>query len=198
MKQKTIKLSTIKPNPDNPRLIKDEKFHKLVKSLESFGEKMMPLRPIVVDENNIILGGNMRFKALKELKYTEVPEDWIKSTQDMTEAEKREFIIKDNVGFGDWDFDVLSNEWDSAELAQWGLDVWLPDELPDYDILDEDDDDLSIQVSDMSDGVKKAIQIEFDIQDYDEAFELVKFWRERKAYVGGMILEYLKAEKDKL
>ena len=64
-----IKLSTIKPNPDNPRLIKDEKFYKLVNSLETFGEKMMPLRPIVVDEDNIILGGNMRFKALKELGY---------------------------------------------------------------------------------------------------------------------------------
>ena len=193
-----IKLSTIKPNPDNPRLIKDEKFYKLVNSLETFGEKMMPLRPIVVDEDNIILGGNMRFKALKELGYSKVPESWIKRAEELTEAEKREFIIKDNVGFGEWDWSLLSNEWDNTKLAEWGLDVWQPDELPDYDILDEDDDDISSQVSDMSDGVKKAIQVEFDIQDYDEAFELVKFWRERKAYVGGMILEYLKAEKDKL
>ena len=193
-----IKLSTIKPNPDNPRLIKDEKFYKLVSSLETFGEKMMPLRPIVVDEDNIILGGNMRFKALKELGYSKVPESWIKRAEELTEAEKREFIIKDNVGFGEWDWSLLSNEWDNTKLAEWGLDVWQPDELPDYDILDEDDDDISSQVSDMSDGVKKAIQVEFDIQDYDEAFELVKFWRERKAYVGGMILEYLKAEKDKL
>lgn len=143
MKQKTIKLSSIKPNPDNPRLIKDEKFHKLVKSLESFGEKMMPLRPIVVDENNIILGGNMRFKALKELKYTEVPEDWIKSTQDMTEIEKREFIIKDNVGFGDWDFDVLSNEWDNELLNDWGLEI--PEfDFEDYTELEAEEDDYEM------------------------------------------------------
>lgn len=117
-----IKLSTIKPNPDNPRLIKDEKFYKLVNSLETFGEKMMPLRPIVIDENNIILGGNMRFKALKEIGYKEVPDDWIKRADDLTDDQKREFIIKDNVGFGEWDFDVLSNEWNTDELVEWGLD----------------------------------------------------------------------------
>ena len=118
-----IKLSTIKPNPDNPRLIKDEKFYKLVSSLETFGEKMMPLRPIVVDEDNIILGGNMRFKALKELGYSKVPESWIKRAEELTEAEKREFIIKDNIGFGEWDWDILSNEWNVDELKSWSLDV---------------------------------------------------------------------------
>lgn len=140
---KKIKLSSIKPNPDNPRIIKDEKFHKLVKSLKTFGEKMMPLRPIIIDENNIILGGNMRFKALKELNYKEVPEDWIKSTQDMTEAEKREFIIKDNVGFGDWDFDMLSNEWDSELLNDWGLEI--PEfDFEDYTELEAEDDNYEI------------------------------------------------------
>lgn len=118
-----IKLSTIKPNPDNPRLIKDEKFYKLCNSLETFGEKMMPLRPIVVDEDNIILGGNMRFKALKELGYSKVPENWIKRADELTEAEKREFIIKDNVGFGNWDWSLLSNQWDSEQISQWGLEM---------------------------------------------------------------------------
>lgn len=122
-KQKTIKLSSIKPNPENPRLIKDDKFYKLLESLKTFGEKMMPLRPIVIDENNIILGGNMRFKALKELGYKEVPADWIKQAKDLTEEQKKEFIIKDNVGFGNWDFDVLANEWDSDLLEGWGLDM---------------------------------------------------------------------------
>ena len=160
MKQKTIKLSSIKPNPDNPRLIKDEKFHKLVKSLESFGEKMMPLRPIVVDENNIILGGNMRFKALKELKYTEVPEDWIKSTQDMTEAEKREFIIKDNVGFGDWDFDVLSNEWDSELLNDWGLET--------YNYEDIDLDDFFEEAPEQEEAQEKnKIILEYSDEDFE-------------------------------
>lgn len=122
-KQKTIKLSSIKPNPENPRLIKDDKFYKLLESIKTFGEKMMPLRPIVIDENKIILGGNMRFKALKELGYKEVPDDWIKAAKDLTEEQKKEFIIKDNVGFGSWDFDVLANEWDSDLLEGWGLDM---------------------------------------------------------------------------
>ena len=122
-KQKTIKLSSIKPNPNNPRLIKDDKFYKLLESIKTFGEKMMPLRPIVIDENKIILGGNMRFKALKELGYKEVPADWIKAAKDLTEEQKKEFIIKDNVGFGSWDFDVLANEWDSDLLEGWGLDL---------------------------------------------------------------------------
>jgi len=118
-----IKLSKIKPNEKNPRFVKDEKFEKLCKSIESFAEKMMPLRPIVIDENNIILGGNMRFKALKHLGYKEIPSDWIKQANDLTEEEKNEFIIKDNVGFGDWDWEVLANEWNSDELEEWGLDI---------------------------------------------------------------------------
>jgi len=118
-----IKLSKIKPNEKNPRFVKDEKFEKLCKSIESFAEKMMPLRPIVIDENNIILGGNMRFKALKHLGYKEIPSDWIKQANDLTEEEKNEFIIKDNVGFGDWDWEVLANEWNSEELEEWGLDI---------------------------------------------------------------------------
>ena len=122
-KTKIIKLSSIKPNPDNPRLIKDDKFYKLVESIKTFGEKMMPLRPIVIDENKIILGGNMRFKALKELGYKEVPASWVKSANDLSEAQKKEFIIKDNVGFGSWDFDSLANDWDGVLLEEWGLDM---------------------------------------------------------------------------
>jgi hypothetical protein len=160
MKVKTIKLSTIKPNPNNPRIIKDEKFHKLVKSLETFGEKMMPLRPIIVDENNIILGGNMRFKALKELKYKEVPFDWIKSTNDMTEEEKKEFIIKDNVGFGDWDFDMLSNEWDSELLNDWGLET--------YNYEDIDLDDFFEEASEQEEATEKnKIILEYNDEDFE-------------------------------
>lgn len=136
---KNIKLSKIKPNPNNPRIIKDDKFFKLVKSLETFGEKMMPLRPIVIDENNIILGGNMRFKALKELGYSEVPENWIATTKGMSEEDKKEFIIKDNVGFGDWDFDMLSNEWNTELLSEWSLEIPTFDDFFDYDDVEETD-----------------------------------------------------------
>jgi len=109
----------IKPNPDNPRVIRDEKFAKLKNSIQDFPE-MLKLRPIVVDENDVILGGNQRYRALQELKHKEV---WTIKASELTEAQKREFIIKDNVGFGENNWDVLANEWDAAELEAWGLDI---------------------------------------------------------------------------
>jgi hypothetical protein len=117
-----IKLTTIKSNPNNPRVIRDEKFKKLVKSIEEF-PKMMALRPMVVNEDMVVLGGNMRLKALKELGYKEVPEEWIKSAKDLTEDEIRRFIIADNVGFGEHDWEMLANEWNVEELSDWGLDI---------------------------------------------------------------------------
>jgi ParB-like chromosome segregation protein Spo0J len=122
-----MKLKDIKPNPNNPRLVKDEKFKKLVKSIEQFPE-MMELRPMIVDENNVILGGNMRYKALKELKRTEIPDSWVKRADELTDDQKRQFIIKDNVGFGEHDWDMLANEWDVEELNDWGLDVPFTDD----------------------------------------------------------------------
>lgn len=120
-----MKLSNIKPNPNNPRLIKDDKFKKLCQSIKDFPQ-MMELRPIIIDENNITLGGNMRLKALKELCYKEIPETWVKKASELTEEQKKEFIVKDNVGFGEWDFDELANNWDADELKEWGVDlpVW--------------------------------------------------------------------------
>ena len=118
MKQ-LIKISQVKSNPNNPRLIKNDKFKKLVKSVQEFPE-MLELRPIVVDENMIVLGGNMRLKACIEAGLKEV---WIE-VANLTEQQKKEFTIKDNVGFGEWEWDMLANEWDSVQLAEWGLDVW--------------------------------------------------------------------------
>jgi hypothetical protein len=187
-----VKINAIKSNPNNPRLIKDEKFHKLVKSIKEFPQ-MLELRPIVVNDEMVILGGNMRHKACIEAGLKEVT---IVKASELTEEQQNEFIIKDNVGFGEWDWDVLANEWDAESLEQWGLDVWKAPVDVDYSILD--DEDVSQQLEQMTDGVKKAIQIEFEAEHYNEAFELVKFWRDKKAYVGGMIMEYLKAEKDKL
>ena len=117
-----MKISDIIPNPNNPRIIKDDKFKKLCKSIEAL-PKMMELRPIIVDKNNIIQGGNMRFKALKELGYKEIPDTWVKKAEDFSEAELQEFIIKDNVGFGEWDWDDLANNWDAEKLEEWGLDI---------------------------------------------------------------------------
>lgn len=190
-----MKLSEIKVNKSNPRIIKDEKFKKLIKSLEDF-PKMMEFRPIVVNDDGMILGGNMRYRALLDLGYKEVPDNWVKKASDLTDDEKRRFIIVDNLSFGEHDWDALANEWDSEELEEWGLDVPTFATDVDYSILD--DEDLSEQLEDMQNGVKKAIQIEFEAEHYDEAYALVKFWREKEAYVGGMIMEYLKAEKEKI
>lgn len=119
MNLQTVRITDIKPNPNNPRIIKDDKFKKLVKSIQDFPE-MLTLRPIVVDDDMVVLGGNMRLKALQHLKYTEVP--IIKASQ-LTDEQKKEFIIKDNVGYGEWDYDALANEWDTGMLGEWGLDV---------------------------------------------------------------------------
>jgi hypothetical protein len=119
MKQQ-VKISKVKGNSSNPRIIKNDKFKKLVKSIQEFPE-MLKLRPIVVDEDFIVLGGNMRLKASKDAGLKEV---WIEVAEGLTEEQKKEFIVKDNVGFGEWEWDMLGNEWDSVQLAEWGLDVW--------------------------------------------------------------------------
>ena len=191
MATKLIKVSDIKANPNNPRIIKDDKFDKLVTSIKEFPE-MLEARPIVVNPDMVVLGGNMRLKALKAAGVKEAPV--YVATWD--EIKQKEFIIKDNVGFGEWDWDILANEWDAEELGEWGLEVWQPEQEVDYSILDEENVDDHLQ--DMADGVKKAIQIEFEPDHYDEAYELVKFWRNQDAYVGKMILDFLKSEKNKL
>ena len=117
-----MKLKTIKPNKANPRVIRDAKFEKLKNSIRDF-PAMMALRPIVVDETNTVLGGNMRLKALQDLGYTEIPDDWVKKADELTEEEKKRFIVADNVGFGEWDWEALANEWDTGQLEEWGVDV---------------------------------------------------------------------------
>ena len=111
-------ITQIKPNPNNPRIIKDNKFKLLVKSIQEFPE-MLELRPIVIDENNIVLGGNMRLKACIEAGLTDVPV----KVATLSEQQKKEFIVKDNVGFGEWDWDDLANNWDVEQLTEWGLDI---------------------------------------------------------------------------
>jgi DNA modification methylase len=130
-----VKINEVKTNPKNPRLIKDDKFKKLVKSINDFPQ-MLELRPIVVDENNIVLGGNMRLKACKEAGLKEV---YIVKAENLTELQKDEFIVKDNVGFGEWDWDMLANEWDNELLDEWGLDI------PNFDtneVLEAEEDDF--------------------------------------------------------
>ncbi len=114
-----VKLSDIRPNPNNPRVIKDDKFKKLVKSIQDFPQ-MLELRPIVVNDEMIVLGGNMRLKALEHLG---IKETYIIKAGELTDKQEQEFIIKDNVGYGEWDWEQLANEWDVEDLDQWGLDL---------------------------------------------------------------------------
>jgi len=141
-----MKLSDIKANPNNPRVIKDDKFKKLVKSIKDF-PKMMELRPMVINADNIVLGGNMRLRALKELKYKDIPDEWVKRAEDLTEDEQRRFIIADNVSGGEWDVEDLSANWDRQELEDWGLEIEWPVIEPettedDYEIPDTIETDI--------------------------------------------------------
>jgi hypothetical protein len=141
---KLVKIGSVKGNSRNPRFIRDEKFKKLVASLVEFPE-MATLRPLVVDENMTVLGGNMRLKAMQELKWKEVP---IVVAEGLTDAQKDEFVIKDNVGFGDWNWEQLANEWDAEELTRWGLDI------PGFDL----DADLLTEDFELADGDKAPFQ----------------------------------------
>ena len=144
IKTELCKISELKKNPNNPRVLKDDKFKKLVKSIKEFPE-MMHIRPIVVNSDMIVLGGNMRLAACKEVGLKEVP---IIKAENLTEEQQREFIIKDNVGFGEWDWDLLANEWDNEQLEDWGLD------LPGFDAnADEFGEDFSLP-----DGDKEPFQ----------------------------------------
>jgi DNA modification methylase len=138
-----MKLSKLKSNPNNPRLIKDDKFKKLVKSIEDFPE-MMEKRPIVcvtdIDGKIFPLGGNMRLKALQEIGFKEIPDSWVVLADEWTEEKRKEFVIKDNVGFGEWDWDDLGNNWDAEQLTEWGLDI--PNFEP--EVLEAEEDDFAV------------------------------------------------------
>lgn len=125
-----MKLIDIKFNPSNPRSIDDINFEKLVKSIKDF-PSMLELRPIIVDNDNVALGGNMRLKALLHLGYTDIPDSWIKRAETLTPEEIEHFIIVDNVGYGAWDYDMLRSDWDAEKLEEWGV------TLPNLDIEDE-------------------------------------------------------------
>jgi hypothetical protein len=150
-----VKINAIKTNPKNPRLIKDDKFKKLVKSIKEFPQ-MLELRPIVVDENNIILGGNMRYKACIEAGLKEI---YILKAEDLTEQQKDEFIVKDNVGFGEWDWDILANEWDTDKLTDWGLNI------PIYNEVDYSGKNQEIDVNTYEDEM--IIKLKYSEDDYN-------------------------------
>jgi len=149
---KTVKITEVKPNPKNPRIIKDDKFRKLVKSIQEFPD-MLNKRPLIVftdtDGKYVVLGGNMRLKACKEIGLKEIP---IILADEWTEEQKAEFLIKDNVGFGEWDWDSLANEWDAEKLDDWGLDLPI--------VIDTETD-----LHDLSDTIGNLFRIEISCID---------------------------------
>ena len=155
-----LKISVIKPNTDNPRIIKDNKFKKLVASIKEFPE-MLKLRPIV--------GGNMRYKACIEAGLKEV---WVLKANDLTKEQENEFIVKDNVGFGEWDWDVLANEWDTELLEDWGLEINIEDSIDEL----EDDDEIELPQSVQLEPPKEYILImaEPNSVDWEELKETLK------------------------
>lgn len=163
MKIERLKISEVKSNPNNPRIIKDDKFKKLVESIKEF-PKMLELRPIVVNDDMIVLGGNMRLKACKEAGMKEIP---VIKASELNEEQQREFIIKDNVGFGEWDWEMIANEWDAEQLAEWGLDV------PDFGT-DEVLEDSELKPKKLSD---RFLIPPFSVLDTKQGI-----WQERKNY----------------
>lgn len=150
---KEINIKEIKPNPNNPRVLKDDKFKKLVQSLKDFPE-MANVRPIVVNTEMIVLGGNMRLRAMQEAGWKKAPVQIV----DWSIEKQNEFIIKDNVGFGEWDWDVLANEWNESELTEWGLDI------PNFNNIDYSDKNEEINI-DSLDG-KMIIKLNYSEEEY--------------------------------
>ena len=163
-----VKITKVRPNENNPRFIKDYKFKKLVTSIKEFPE-MLKLRPIVVNSDMVVLGGNMRLKACKEAGLKEV---WILKAEELTEAQQREFIVKDNVGFGEWDWDILANEWDVDLLEDWGLDLPIDDKIDKM----EEDDEIELPQSVQLEPPKEYILImaEPNSVDWEELKETLK------------------------
>jgi ParB-like chromosome segregation protein Spo0J len=160
-----MKLKDIKPNPNNPRVLRDDKFQKLKQSITEF-PKMLALRPMVIDENNVVLGGNMRLRALQELGFTDVDDAWVKRSSDLTEEEKKRFIIADNVAFGEWDWDTLANDWEVVDLEAWGL------EIPQFN-QDINLDDFFEENNEEKD-VKNKIILEYTEDDFNLVNEALK------------------------
>jgi len=168
MEVQTVSISEIKPNPNNPRVIKDDKFEKLVKSIKEF-PKMLEIRPIVVNDDMIVLGGNMRLKACKAAGLKEVP---IIRASELTEDEQRQFIIKDNVSGGEWDWDMLANEWDAEQLVEWGLDV------PELKAIDEAEEGDEIKIPKSLQVIPKKeyviIMADEDSEEWQELQQIFK------------------------
>lgn len=169
---KEINIKEIKPNPNNPRVLKDDKFKKLVQSLKDFPE-MANVRPIVVNTEMIVLGGNMRLRAMQEAGWKKVPVQIV----DWSIEKQNEFIIKDNVGFGEWDWDVLANEWNEDELENWGLDLPILDEK---ELKENGEIKFSTELDFESNYIVLKFNKDIDFLQIEQMLELESVYSKRK------------------
>lgn len=189
-----VKINEVKPNPKNPRIIKDDKFKKLVKSIQDFPD-MLNKRPLIVftdtDGKYVVLGGNMRLKACKEIGLKEIP---VILADEWTEEQKAEFLIKDNVGFGEWEWDQLQSEWDTEKLEEWGLDVPIDDKIDEL----EDGEEIELPQSVQLEPPKEYILImaEPNSVEWEEIKEMLKLRMVRRGgYKKGSALEAVALER---
>lgn len=193
MKQE-VDIKKVKPNPKNPRVIKDHKFNELVTSIIKF-PKMMEKRTIVVDENMVVLGGNMRLRAAFDAGLKKV---WIDDTEGWTEEEKQEFIIKDNVSFGQWDFEALANDWEGTDLSSWGVDIWQDNQSEFFSFESEDNEGSKNELSSDNDyskfelvmlhsnkieflNILNKVKSEFAFEKHEEALmQIIKQYKNEK------------------
>jgi hypothetical protein len=163
-----VNITEVKANPNNPRSIKDDKFKKLVKSIKEFPQ-MLNLRPIVVNDDMVVLGGNMRLRACKEAGLKEVP---IIKASELTPEQEKEFIIKDNVGFGEWDWDILANDWHEELLVEWGLDLPIGQQIDDIQDGEEIEFEKSLQIEPPKEYI--LIMAEPNSVDWEDLKEVLK------------------------
>ena len=191
-----VDIKTVKKNPNNPRIIKDDKFLKLVNSIKEF-PKMLEIRPIVVNADMVVLGGNMRLKACIEAGLKQVP---IIKADDLTEDEQRQFIIKDNVSGGEWDWEMLSNEWDAEKLDEWGLDVPNWSEGVIENEMNESDIDITEEFDPIGtmDGKQRVVFL-FDGPEEAESYLnhlSVKFIKRNMAWQVDLTTQFISSQKD--
>lgn len=165
-----MKLHELSENPQNPRKIDILKLEKLKNSIREF-PAMMELRPIIVDAANVILGGNMRFFALRELGYIEIPDTWVKRAADLTEEEKQRFIIADNVGYGDWDWYALQEDWDAEDLGAWGLEVPGWQDIETSESVEYDKSDFNKSADSYLNAALRQIVLVYDIDTHKKTLE---------------------------
>lgn len=183
------KLKDLKPHPKNPRQFTEKGLKDLENSINSIGF----MQPININQDCTILSGHGRTLKLKEMGETEV--DVYVPDRMLTPKQEEEVLVRANANTaGKWDWDLLANNFEIEEINEWGLEVPDVENMPDLSILD--DNDNNDKLNELADGVKKAIMIEFEPDHYQEAYDLIKYWREKDLYIGKYLIDKLKQEKE--